>query len=289
MSPTEPNLRHGNSSRDSIVTVERNRLRRRDALRVFAITGGVLAAGIWRTAGTIASPATLAQAAGGGVCALTAEQEEGPFYVSLDLLRSDLREDQAGVPLTLTLTVVDSTTCLPLPNAAVDIWSANALGVYSAEAQLGSSGQTFLRGVQITDSDGTVQFTTMYPGWYPGRVNHIHMKVHIGGAGTRSAYDESGSHVAHTGQMFFPQDVNDAVAQISPYTSNHNPYTTNARDHVYIAQSGSLSQLALTGNPSDALGGSLTLGVDPNATPSSVGVGGAGPGGRGSGGPPPAP
>jgi protocatechuate 3,4-dioxygenase beta subunit len=217
------------------------------------------------------------------VCALTAEQEEGPFYVDLDLLRSDVREDQSGIPLTLSMTVLDTNTCQPIPNAAVDIWSANALGVYSAEAQQGSSGETFLRGVQITDADGTVQFTALYPGWYTGRVNHIHLKVHVGDSASPAAYDETGSHVAHTGQMFFPQDVNDQVAQLSPYVSNRNPYTTNAQDRVYTSQNGSASQLALTGNPTDGFSGSLTLSVDPNATPAGVGVGGPGGGGSGSG------
>ncbi|MBV8714666.1 MAG: hypothetical protein JOZ65_06315 [Chloroflexi bacterium] len=124
-------------------------------------------------------------------------------------------------------------------------------------------GETFLRGLQVTDANGTVQFTTLYPGWYSGRVNHIHMKVHVGGTATVAAYDESGSHVAHTGQIFFPQDVNDVVAQVSPYTSNRNRYTSNAQDHVYTSESGSLSQLVLTGNPNDGFSGSITLGVDP--------------------------
>jgi len=275
------------------MTLFRNTWRRRDALRLFAAAGGLLAAGVWRTTASIASPTRLAQSTAAAACALSAEQEEGPFYVDLDLLRSDLREDQPGIPLVLTLTVLDSTTCQPLPNAAVDIWSANALGVYSDEAQQGSSGATFLRGLQITDPSGAVQFTTLYPGWYTGRVNHIHLKVHVGGIASSAAYDEAGSHVAHTGQVFFPQDVNDQIAQISPYSTNRNPYTSNAQDHVYTGEGGSFSQLVLSGNPSDGFTGSITLGVDPNATPGGVGVGaGGGPGGgapgqRGPGEPPP--
>jgi protocatechuate 3,4-dioxygenase beta subunit len=269
------------------MTIFRNTWRRRDALRLFAAAGGLLAAGIWRTTASIASPTTLAQSTPSATRALSAEQEEGPFYVDLNLLRSDLREDQVGIPLTLNMTVLDSTTCQPLPNAAVDIWSANALGVYSDEAQQGSSGATFLRGVQITDANGTVQFTTLYPGWYTGRVNHIHLKVHVGGTASNTAYDEAGSHVAHTGQLFFPQDVNDQLAQVSPYATNHNAYTTNAQDRVYTGESGSLSELVLLGNASDGFSGSITLSVDPNATPSGAGVapgGGGAPGRRGPGG-----
>lgn len=69
-----------------------------------------------------------------------------------------------------------------------------------------------------------MQFTTLYPGWYTGRVNHIHMKMHIGGTLSSAGYDETGSHVAHTGQLFFPQDLNDQVAQLSPYTTKEPVY-----------------------------------------------------------------
>src|SRR5579863_1619737 len=65
----------------------------------------------------------------------------------------------------------------------------------------------FLRGVQITDAHGVVEFKTIYPGHYPGRVNHIHMKVHVGGGATKPSSADSahagvevyaGGHVAHT-------------------------------------------------------------------------------------------
>jgi protocatechuate 3,4-dioxygenase beta subunit len=73
----------------------------------------------------------------------------------------------------------------------------------------------FLRGVQITDAQGTVEFKTIYPGHYPGRVNHIHMKVHVGGGATKPTEADSAhagvevyaGHVAHMGQLFFPEDV----------------------------------------------------------------------------------
>jgi len=55
-------------------------------------------------------------------CVLTPEQEEGPFYIDLAQVRQDIVENRPGVPLALALTVVDSDTCEPIRNAAVDIW-----------------------------------------------------------------------------------------------------------------------------------------------------------------------
>jgi protocatechuate 3,4-dioxygenase beta subunit len=64
-------------------------------------------------------------------CALTPELEEGPYYVASELMRSDIREGKPGLPLHLRISVVDKTTCKPLPNAAVDIWHCDAMGIYS--------------------------------------------------------------------------------------------------------------------------------------------------------------
>ncbi len=56
-------------------------------------------------------------------------------------------------------------------------------------------GQTWLRGVQLTDVHGVAKFTTIYPGFYSGRAPHIHVRVHV--AGTRSGSRYSGGHVSH--------------------------------------------------------------------------------------------
>src|SRR5260221_6066802 len=102
-------------------------------------------------------------------CVLTPEQEEGPFYIDLAQVRQDIVENRPGVPLALALTVVDSDTCEPIRDAAVDIWHCDALGVYSGEPSEGSEGETYLRGIQLTDGKGLAEFATIYPGQYPGR------------------------------------------------------------------------------------------------------------------------
>ena len=110
---------------------------------------------------------------------------EGPYWVEEQLNRSDIRQDpsngttKAGTPLTLQINVYQSNTsgCVPVSNAMVDIWHCDAAGLYSDEAANNTVGQKFLRGFQMTDSNGTVTFTTIYPGWYNGRAVHIHVRV----------------------------------------------------------------------------------------------------------------
>jgi len=133
--------------------------------------------------------------------------------------RSDIRDDRQGVPLVLTLTVVDA-GCAPAVGVHVEIWHCDADGVYS---EYGTGvGATFLRGVQTTDAAGKVTFTTIYPGWYQGRATHIHIQVY------------TGTTVTRTTQLAFPEAVNQVVyGGGSPYyTKGQNP-TTNATDMVF--------------------------------------------------------
>lgn len=151
-------------------------------------------------------------------CTLTAEQTEGPFYVDVDMLRSDIREDREGVPLRLTTRVLDASSCQPLPDAVVDVWHCDASGVYSAFES--AQGSTFLRGAQVTDSSGVAEFSTIHPGWYRGRTTHIHAKIHLDGT------------TAVTTQLYFPDDVNDAVYGRAPYTSS-GQRTHNRSDSIF--------------------------------------------------------
>src|SRR5215469_3763532 len=119
---------------------------------------------------------------------------EGPYWVDEKLFRSDIRTDPStgvardGVPLTLTILVqnLGSSSCTPLAGAYVDIWHCDAKGIYSDEStynpgggtgSVTTKGQKFLRGYQITDANGQVKFTTIYPGWYAGRTIHIHARI----------------------------------------------------------------------------------------------------------------
>lgn len=168
---------------------------------------------------TLAQDASTADATAETCVTLTPEMTEGPYYIDDKLLRDDITEGRPGVPLELTISVIDATSCEPLADVAVDIWHCDALGDYSGiSGQMGNddtSGQTFLRGVQLTGQDGAAKIQTIYPGWYVGRATHIHMKVHTGGTAEDGTY--IGGTTAHTGQLFFDDETTDQVAQLDPY------------------------------------------------------------------------
>ena len=228
-------------------------------------------------------------------CTLVAEQEIGPYYIDDEKLRRDITEGKPGVPVKLRVALVDASRCAPLENASLDIWHCDALGVYSGFTANSPDGdmrgpggpppggpppdgpprggppprrQTdatrFLRGVQVTDKQGIAEFATLYPGWYHGRAIHIHLKVHLGG------------HVSHTGQLFFPEDVTAEVAKLAPYARRLSVHrTTQGEDHIFQTQHGGASMVSLARleNGSNAGGflATVTLAVDPQATPAPVG------------------
>jgi protocatechuate 3,4-dioxygenase beta subunit len=182
------------------------------------------------------------------VCTLYPQETEGPYYLDLNRLRSDITEGKPGVPLELNLRVLRAAGCTPIRDAVVDVWHTDALGWYSGYPGQGdnhdidTTGQTFLRGVQVTDADGRVQFTTIYPGWYAGRTTHIHVKVHLG------------SRTAVTSQMYFPDDRTDAVYAQDPYGQRGPKDTSNDADGFFdgasvlldVAQNGGAYTAALT-------------------------------------------
>ena len=215
-------------------------------------------AGASPTAGSSPSPA----GSSGGTnpdCVLTPELTEGPYYIDLDPVRSDIREDRPGAVTRLAITVVDAATCNPVKDAAVDIWHADAGGEYSGFGSAGGGGpggggagsptndKRFLRGTQITDANGVATFTTVYPGWYPGRAVHIHVKVHNGGRDV------------HTGQLFFTDGFTDAVYRKAPYSARPTPDIRNTQDGIFAQSQGSgLVNIVASG---DGYDGSITLGV----------------------------
>lgn len=165
-------------------------------------------------------------------CIVRPAQTEGPYFVDEMLNRADLRSDpsggaadRAGVPLVLTLRVaqLNGAACTALAGAQVDVWHCDAEGVYS---DVGSAaGQRFLRGYQLTDAAGQVTFTTIYPGWYPGRTAHIHFKIRTDPA--------AGPSVEFTSQLYFDEAVNDAVYALAPYNTRGERTTRNATDGPY--------------------------------------------------------
>ena len=165
--------------------------------------------------------------------ALNPESVVGPYFVAGEYIRSDLTEGQVGVPVHLDLQFIDVNTCETVPNLLVDVWHANATGVYSGVAGYGSGGlnTTWLRGVQVTDLDGVVEFDTIFPGHYSGRANHIHVLSRRGGQLLPNG-TYTGGTVNHVGQVYFDQEITTQVETKHPYTLNYLPLTTNAGDFL---------------------------------------------------------
>lgn len=275
---------------------------------VTGAAGAALAAGttLRLTRAQSATPATSATPAA-ATCTLTPELTEGPYYVANELVRQDITEGKAGVPLALRIAVQDTSGCTPLANAAVDIWHCDALGYYSGitgenpggggTAQTGSENATttFLRGIQLTDAQGVATFQTIYPGWYMGRTVHIHVKVHVGGTGSGASASEhyTGGHVAHTGQLFFDDATSDKVFALQPYATHTGTRTRNDQDNIlgnHTNDPGFIVSLTQTdaSDLSKGFTGTITLGVNPSSTPAANTQGGGPGGGQGGpGGPPP--
>jgi protocatechuate 3,4-dioxygenase beta subunit len=248
-------------------------LTRRQTLGAAGVAGaGLLFAGVGgKLAGIGGDEDEASAAAAAKTCLrLMPEQEEGPFYVDLGKVRANIVEGQDGVPLDLRVRVVDHERCVPVANAAVDIWQCNAYGVYSDESSENTVGQTYLRGIQFTDSEGWAELKTIYPGHYAGRATHIHVKVHIGGKRTKKTYQ--GGHVCHTGQMLFDESVTDAVYATSPYSSSTITRVPNSQDRVYSQQGGRRSMPKLSGSVNSGYTAKIALGVDPESTPAGTGM-----------------
>jgi protocatechuate 3,4-dioxygenase beta subunit len=197
-------------------------LSRRRALSLLGAAGAA-AGGLLTARGQSATPTALPG------CVVRPALTEGPYFVDETPVRSDVRSDSrtrrasAGVPLRLTFAVssVGTDGCRPLSGIRVDLWQCDALGVYS---DVGSaSGQDFLRGAQVTGRDGRATFTTVYPGWYPGRCVHVHFKLRT----------TSGRAQEFTSQLFFDEAVTRRAFQAEPYRRRGEPNTPNARDMIY--------------------------------------------------------
>jgi len=189
-----------------------------------------------------------------GACVLTPRSTEGPFYFDPGLLRADVTEGRPGAPLELALQVVEARGCAPLPGALVEIWHADAFGAYSGYAGQNDGrstrSETFLRGAQFADGDGRVRFRTIWPGWYPGRVTHVHFKVRLDARNLL------------TGQLYFPDEANRRIyASAPPYAARKgHPDMLNDADGLF--RRGGSNALAAVEEKGDRHVASLTLGVD---------------------------
>ncbi len=184
-------------------------------------------------------------------CVRTPSQTEGPFYADIGGFRQDVTEGLTGVPLSVRFQVVEAGSCEPLSGVVVDIWHTDALGRYSAfERGGGDASDTFLRGKQITDADGVVEFHTIYPGWYRGRTTHIHFK----------ASTDGGSLV--TSQLYFPDETTAAVAEEQPYATRGAPDTTNEQDSILRGAGTDHPLMGTVSDNGDGYVVSFVIGVD---------------------------
>ena len=199
-------------------------------------------------------------------CVVRPEQTEGPFFVEERLERSDLRPESVaggpkpGVPLALSFRVFGvGESCAPLEGAVVDVWHCDAQGDYSGVSDRTQSfdtgvdtvEQTWLRGFQRTDADGVARFTTVYPGWYPGRAVHIHFKVRTGV--TAADYE-------FTSQLYFDDALSDRVFEDAAYVREGFRDTLNANDFIFAGGGNSL--LLEPTETADGYAASFDIGLD---------------------------
>lgn len=152
-------------------------------------------------------------------CTVSPQQTEGPYYLDGMAARRNVIESRPGVALWLSLEVASSSGCSVIPGAEVEIWHADAGGAYSGFQA--AQGETFMRGRQTVGAAGVATFRTVYPGWYTGRTPHIHVKVHVGGS------------TVHTGQLYFAEEISDAIYAQEPYATRGDRDTTNASDGIF--------------------------------------------------------
>lgn len=217
------------------------RIHRREALAKLGAAGAVLAFGCGDGSATSPSDPSGGSSSGGSTnasCAVTPTETVGPYPSLTDMFRSDIREGKSGTPLTLTITVVNTNNCSPVANANVEIWQCDAAGNYSQYGTQQSA--TYLRGIQTTNANGEVTFTTVYPGWYQGRATHIHVEV-----------VRNGSSVKVT-QIAFPESTNAAVYGTAVYASRGANPTSNARDNIF-ADSLDSELATVSGDPANGL------------------------------------
>lgn len=152
-----------------------------------------------------------------GGCVLVPSETAGPFPLDLSAnefyFRQDITEGLEGTTVFQKMRVIGLENCQPMPNVRVNIWCCDLEGGYSGYGDL--EGLTYMRGYQITDENGEVEFRTIFPGWYNGRVVHMHFQVHVN------------SNYAAVSQFTWPHDTAVEIANNSPeiYTQGPDPMT----------------------------------------------------------------
>jgi protocatechuate 3,4-dioxygenase beta subunit len=268
-----------------LVALARVSIERRRTLRWLAGAGGLALVGCGgsdeaASSSVASSGAVTTGNATTATCSVIPEETAGPYpgdgsntangsianaLMLSGIVRSDIRNSfagasgtAAGAPLTLTLRLVNTrSSCADLSGYAIYLWHCDREGRYSMYSS-GVTDQNYLRGVQVTGSDGTAVFTTIFPGCYDGRMPHMHFEVY---RDTNTATSFSNS--LKTSQIAFPREVCSAVyAAASGYASSVSNLSriTFATDMVFA--DGVSTQLALvSGDVSGGYLADLTVGI----------------------------
>ncbi len=194
-------------------------MERKDFLRLAGVAGlASMIPGKSQAQEEANGPGPIPMPAVGGGCVLIPSETAGPFPLDLsddaNFFRTDIRELQAGADLRVQLRIIGLNSCAGISNMRVDVWHCNADGYYSGfttNAHLGMQNNTtarWLRGIQLSDANGEVEFLTKFPGWYPGRTVHIHFQVYLS------------SMLQVTSQFCFPTtEKNVLLTTEAPYTT----------------------------------------------------------------------
>ncbi len=149
-------------------------------------------------------------------CDVIRTEIAGPFVIlpgqMAATFRTDMRENQPGQLHRMKFRILRNTDCTPIENAEVSAWHCNVDGNYSGyntsgHIVLNATGQNWLRGRALTDANGEVEFTSIFPGWYPGRVTHVHLQVKINSTSVKIT------------QFTYPQAEKDIIHSSAPYTA----------------------------------------------------------------------
>jgi protocatechuate 3,4-dioxygenase beta subunit len=257
-----------------LLMVKQSAITRRDVLKLGVVGISALLAGCLPATVTSTSPTSVST----DVCPPTIPSETaGPYPAdgsnasnqSLNVLalsgivRSDIRTNLGtnntapGIPLNIEMTVVNTNdNCAPLVGYALYAWHCNRDGNYSMYSSA-TTAEDYLRGVQVSDSNGKVTFTSIFPGCYLGRWPHVHFEIY-------SSLDKAtgSKNVVHTSQLALPEDVCNAVYGTTGYeTSAKNlPQITLASDNVF-SDGYSEQMAALSGDVTGGYTSKLTVGI----------------------------
>ncbi|GGD77746.1 dioxygenase family protein [Croceicoccus mobilis] len=292
---------HGSGLAEDLERIERIRLGRRRALGLIGAGGGALVlagCGGGETSSSSSSSVTVgtgsssssssssgssssSSSSSGSTCTAYATETRGPYpgdgtnqssgetsnvLTESGIVRSDIRSSflsstttAAGIAVTFTITLADvNDSCNALEGYAIYLWHCDADGNYSLYSE---PGESYLRGVQVTDENGQVTFTTIFPGCYDGRYPHMHFEVY-------SSIDKAtnGSYALLVSQFAMEADACDDVYATSTYSTSKSNFAkiTTASDNVFGDNSDAQIEamtVLFDGNTTDGYTATATVGI----------------------------